>query len=148
MLRIAAIPVVILSLLLTACQTSMLKQFEQVKPGMEKDDVLTLMGSPRQTQRFHGKDRWYYVFYDERIRFEKEIQFFEGNVIYIGNKWEPSEERSAVAMDAANDLKEREWEEQAALAVEKHRKDYEEYQKSVSGNDGKIRYLPRFEPIR
>lgn len=148
MLRITAIPVVILSLLLTACQTSMLKQFEQVKPGMEKDDVLSLMGSPRQAQRFHGKDRWSYVFYDNKIRFEKEIQFFEGNVIYIGNRWEPAEDKNAVAMDAANDRKEREWEEQAALAVEKHRKDYEEYQKTVSGNDGKVRYLPKFEPVR
>ncbi len=75
MLRFAAIPVVLMALLLTACQTSMVNQFAKVRPGMEKDDVLGIMGSPTRTQRFHGKDRWTYVFYDDRIRFEKECNF-------------------------------------------------------------------------
>jgi outer membrane protein assembly factor BamE len=52
-----SIPVIVLGLLTSACQTSMLKQFDEVKPGMEKDDVLELMGSPDQTQRSQGRDR-------------------------------------------------------------------------------------------
>ncbi|WP_347358660.1 outer membrane protein assembly factor BamE [Bdellovibrio sp.] len=147
MLRYFAIPLISLSLLLTACQTSMLKQFNEVTPGMEKDDVLNLMGSPTRTQRFHGKDRWTYVFYDKRIRFEKEVQFFEGNAVYIGDTWQPAVERTAVAMDSRNDQKNREIDEMLAREVEGHRKSYEDYEKKAKGED-KVRYVPAFEPVR
>ena len=56
---------------------------------------LDIWENPSRTQRFHGKDRWTYIFYDQSIRFEKEIQFFEGNAIYIGDTWQPPEEQSA-----------------------------------------------------
>ncbi|ASD65134.1 outer membrane protein assembly factor BamE [Bdellovibrio bacteriovorus] len=147
MLRYAAIPLISLGLMLSACQTSMLKQFEEITPGMEKDDVLDLMGSPTQTQRFHGKDRWTYVFYDKRIKFVKEVQFFEGNAIYVGDVWQPPAEKNAVAMDSLNDRKNREIDEQIARDVEGHRRSYDEYEKKSKGED-KVRYVPDFEPVR
>ncbi len=147
MLRYVAIPVIAFSLLLTACQTSMLKQFAEVKPGMEKDDVLNLMGSPTRTQRFHGKDRWTYVFYDDRIRFEKEVQFFDGSAVYVGDVWQPEASKNAVAMDSFNDKKNREIDEQIAQEVEKHRKAYQLYEAESRGED-KVRYVPDFQPIR
>ncbi|WP_413569255.1 outer membrane protein assembly factor BamE [Bdellovibrio sp. HCB117] len=147
MLRYLAIPVVIIGLLTTACQTSMLKQFGEVKPGMEKDDVLDLMGSPSRTQRFHGKDRWTYVFYDDRIRFEKEVQFFNGNAIYVGDISQPEVTKTAMAVDAINDQKNKEIDEQIAKEVEQHRKEYSDYEAKARGED-KVRYVPEFESIR
>lgn len=147
MLRYAAIPLMAISLLTTACQTSMLKQFSKIQPGMEKDDVLDLMGSPTRTLRSQGKDRWTYVFYDDRIRFEKEVQFFEGNAIYVGEVWQPPTERSAVAMDTRNQQKNQEIDEAIAREVEGHRRAYDEYEKKAKGED-KVRYVPEFEPIR
>lgn len=147
MLRYLAIPVVIIGLLTTACQTSMLKQFGEVKPGMEKDDVLDLMGSPSRTQRYHGKDRWTYVFYDDRIRFEKEVQFFNGNAIYVGDISQPEVTKTAMAVDAINEQKNKEIDEQIAKEVEQHRKEYSDYEAKARGED-KVRYVPEFESIR
>ncbi|WP_291516515.1 outer membrane protein assembly factor BamE [Bdellovibrio sp. ArHS] len=147
MLRYLAIPVVLLGLLTTACQTSMLKQFGEVRPGMEKDDVLDLMGSPSRTQRFQGKDRWTYVFYDDRIRFEKEVQFFNGNAIYVGDIAQPEATKTASAIDAINDQKNKEIDEQIAKEVEQHRREYSDYEAKARGED-KVRYVPEFESIR
>jgi outer membrane protein assembly factor BamE len=147
MLRYLAIPVMLLSFMLTACQTSMLKQFSEVKPGMEKDDVLNIMGSPQRTQRFHGKDRWTYVFYDSRIRFEKEVHFFEGNATYVGEIWQPEESKSAFAVDKANDSRNVELDAQIVKDLESHRQAYEKYEAQTRGTD-KVRYVPHFEPIR
>lgn len=147
MLRYMAIPVILLGLLTTGCQTNMLNQFNAVKPGMEKDDVLDIMGSPSRAQRFHGKDRWTYIFYSDRIRFEKEVHFFENNAIYVGEIWEPEESRSAIAVDKANEAKNIEIDSQIAKDMEIHRQAYENYESHVRGTD-KVRYMPRFEPIR
>lgn len=147
MLRFLAIPLISLVMVLTACQTSMLRQFSQIKPGMEKDDVLDLMGSPTQAVRFHGKDRWMYVFYDDRIRFEKEVHFFEGNAVYVGDVWQPAEEHSAVALDAKNEQLNRELDAKVAQEVQSSRKAYDDYEKKAKGEDS-VRYAPDFEPIR
>lgn len=147
MFRYLAIPVILLGLMTTACQTSMVKQFSDIKPGMEKDDVLQLMGSPNRTQRFHGKDRWTYIFYDERIRFEKEIQFLEGSAIYIGDPWRPEPDKDAVAADRLNEEKNARMDQQLASDIKEHRRAFEAYEAKAKG-DGKVRYVPQFEPIR
>ncbi|MGZ3769433.1 MAG: outer membrane protein assembly factor BamE domain-containing protein [Bdellovibrio sp.] len=148
MLRNFAFMVIaLLGVMTTACQTSMLRQFSSVKQGMEKAEVLDLMGSPQATQRFHGKDRWTYIFYDNKIRFEKEVHFFNGTAIYVGDIWQPEPEKSAVAMDIQIEKKNREIDEQIAKAVEQHRKEYDAYESASKGQD-KVRYVPHFEPIR
>lgn len=133
--------------ILSACQGSMIRQFEEVKPGMEKNDVLALMGSPNQAQRFHGKDRWYYNFYDNNIRFQKEVHFFEGNAVYIGDTWQPPAEKSAVAQDALNAQRNRELDDQMAKDIETYRREYENYESKSKGED-KVHYVPTFEPVR
>ncbi len=147
MLRYLAIPIMLCGFMLSACQTNMINQFSAVKPGMEKDDVLNLMGSPSRTQRFHGKDRWTYIFYEDRIRFEKEVHFFENNAIYVGDIWQPEESRSAYAVDKANETKNIEVDAQIAKDMEVHRQAYDRFESQVKGTD-KVRYVPRFEPIR
>lgn len=147
MLRIMAIPLLLLCLGTTACQTSMLKQFNEISPGMEKDDVLDLMGSPNQAQRFHGKDKWTYVFYDKRIRFEKEIQFFEGNAIYVGEITQPPVEQSAIAVDARNESTNKALNEMMMKETTANRKAYDAYEAQTRGED-KVRYIPQFEPLQ
>ena len=51
------------TLFLSGCQTNMNKAFESVKTGMDKDQVLEAIGGPRAVTRFHGKDRWFIVYY-------------------------------------------------------------------------------------
>lgn len=141
--------ILLTALILSGCQTSMLKQFQSVSMGMEKADVLELMGSPRDAQRFHGKDRWKYVFYEDKIRFTKEVHFLDGTVIYVGDIWEPAYEQSAVAMDKRNQEAEKYIQQQNQSTVEAASKDssYDQYRSKVKGED-KIRYLPEFEAVR
>ena len=63
--------ITVIGSLLVGCQTNMLREYQKINPGMEKDDVLKVMGSPQRTQRFHGKDRWTYIFYYGKVRYEK-----------------------------------------------------------------------------
>lgn len=147
MLRHLAIPITLMALLTSACQTSMVKQFEEVKPGMEKAEVLAIMGSPQQTRRIHGKDRWFYNFYENKIRFQKEIQFFEGSAVYVGDISQPEVAQTAAAVDAKNAKKNQEIDDQIAADIEKHRRDYMNFESQSKGED-KVRYVPDFEPIR
>lgn len=132
---------------IAACQSSPLKDFAEVKPGMEKDDVLAVMGNPSRTQRFHGKDRWTYIFYDQRIRFEKEVQFFEGNAIYIGDTWQPPQEQSAFVADRHNEEKNASIDAELAKEASEARNGYINYEAKVKGTD-KVRYLPTFKPLQ
>lgn len=127
------------------CQSSPLKDYESLHAGMEKNDVLNIMGSPQRTQRFHGKDRWTYIFYDHNLRFEKEVQFFEGNAIYLGDTWEP--EVSAAQVDAKNELANKALEEDFVKKYESNRAEYTKYESQVHGND-RVRIVPQFEPVR
>lgn len=133
------------SLLLSACQTNMLKEYNKLHIGMEKDDVLEAMGSPQRTQRFHGKDRWTYIFYTDRVRYEKEVQFFEGNAIYVGDKWEP--EVTAAQTDAKNEAENKAVEEEAVRKYQENPQAYSNYEKEVRGMD-KVRYVPNFKPVQ
>lgn len=125
----------------------MVKQFDEIKPGMEKAQVLALLGSPNQTQRSHGKDRWFYNFYDSQIRFQKEVQFFEGSAVYVGELWQPPVTQSAASADAKNAQQDKLIDEQIAKDIEIHRRDYDGYEAKSKGED-KVRYVPQFEPIR
>jgi outer membrane protein assembly factor BamE len=137
-------------LITSACQTSVVKQFESIKPGMEKNDVIGLMGSPNQTLRVHGKDRWYYNFYEDKIRFEKEVQFINGITVYVGEVSQSPVVESANAQDARNIESDR---QQSEIQITKQseqartRGDYENYNAKIKGED-KVHYLPNFVPIR
>lgn len=131
--------------LLAACQTSMLSEYNKLHTGMEKDQVLEIMGSPQRTERFHGKDRWTYVFYDKSTKYEKEVHFFEGNAIYVGDIWQP--EVSAAQIDARNEAANKAEEEEVAKKYQNNSKEYIKYEESVHGND-KVRYVPDFKPIQ
>lgn len=131
---------------LSGCQTNMVKAFNKVKPGMDKDDVLHTMGSPRSSQRFHGKDRWRYVFYEDNIRYEKEVHFLEGLAVYVGDNWEPPVENSAVVVDQKNEEYNKRIDALLKEEAMKARSEYDEYQVQVKGTD-KVRYVPEFKGV-
>lgn len=131
--------------LVCACQTSPLDDYNKLHAGMEKDQVLDIMGSPQRTERFHGKDRWTYIFYDHNVKYEKEIHFLQGNAVYVGNVWEPTV--SAAEVDAKNEASNKTLNEELAQKYQNTATDYSNYENSVHGTD-KVRYLPTFEPVR
>jgi outer membrane protein assembly factor BamE len=147
MQKLFAIPLVMVTIFLSACQSSPLRQFSELKAGMEKDDVLNIMGSPNRSQRFHGKDRWTYVFYDNKIRFEKEIHFFEGNAVYIGEVWQPEEARSAYFADRVNEEKNKKLDDQITVEKEKATHAFQDYEGELKGTT-KVIYTPQFIPVR
>ncbi len=88
---------------LGACQTSELTLWHQVQPGMDKGEVLEIMGSPTATHRFHGKDRWLYRFYEKEKSFKKEVHFSEGIAVHVGEELPVALENSAAYIDAKNE---------------------------------------------
>jgi outer membrane protein assembly factor BamE len=123
----------------------MYKEYQKLHPGMEKDDVLDLMGSPQRTQRLQGKDRWTYVFYDNKFRHEKEVQFFEGNSVYVGDPTQP--EVSATETDAKNEASNKAIEEENQRKFQDNPKAYSNYENEVRGTD-KVRFVPDFKPVQ
>ena len=124
----------------------MVNAFNKVKTGMDKDDVLETMGSPRSSQRFHGKDRWRYVFYEDNIRYEKEVHFLEGLATYVGDTWEPPTETSAVVVDQKNEQLNNRIDALLKEEAAKAKTESGEYQLQVKGSD-KIRYVPEFKGV-
>lgn len=137
---------VVLALLLSGCQTNMLKEFDDVKAGMDKDDVLNIMGSPRSTQRFHGKDRWRYTIYNSNMRYEKEVHFKEGLAVYVGEPWEPPTELSAAVVDQKNEELNNKIDQMLKDEAQSSKTNFDAYQSKVKGED-KVRYLPEFKGV-
>jgi outer membrane protein assembly factor BamE len=76
---------------LTACQTNQVKEFSKVSAGMDKGQVLDILGSPQNSERWKGKDRWLYVMFDNSQRVVKEVQFEDGKVVYFGDEYRNNE---------------------------------------------------------
>lgn len=84
---------------LAGCQTPREKEFEGVKVGMAKDQVLNTAGNPTVSRRWKGMDRWIY-FYPSADT-SKEVHFLEGKVVYAGGAYQPPV--SAAEQDRLND---------------------------------------------
>lgn len=134
----------ILSLGLMGCQTNQLKQFDKVKVGMDKGDVLGLMGSPQKTLRWHGMDRWSYQFWQDDQFYNKEVHFNESVSKYVGEAFKP--EVSAEQQDQINEASNKDLEAQALAKKQELRKEYSDYESQVRG-ENQIRYVPTFSPV-
>jgi len=121
--------------------------FDEVKPGMDKDQVLEVIGGPRAVTRFHGKDRWFMMFYHDGVRYEREIHFTNGLVTYVGLPWEPPVEKQAVTVDRKNYEADVKTHQELVQTRGDSDKAQEEYEKRVKGED-KVRYVPTFEPVQ
>jgi len=127
------------------CATNMRQQFERVQVGMEKDDVLGLMDSPQRTQRWHGMDRWTYIFYTDGTRYEKEVHFDAGVAKYVGEVYKP--EVSATEQDIKNEEANKQVEALAQTRREEVNKAFPDYEQQSKGTDG-IRYVPQYKPVQ
>lgn len=81
--KIAVNLIAILTLL--GCTTPPLKKFPGVKVGMDKTDVLELVGSPTSKEREDGTDIWHYRFWDEDKWVDKVIIIKLDRVTYSGD---------------------------------------------------------------
>src|SRR4051812_43831188 len=124
--------------MLSACQGTPIKHFEELKPGMEKTEVIEKMGSPWTTTRLHGKDRWIYVLYDDDTRYEKEVHFLNGKVVYVGDTWKPVEEKQADVVDKKKEEDEKKFQEETQKAREENKNAYTNYEKDIKGEGKKV----------
>ena len=63
------------------CATPLHKAVNQVEPGMDKADVIDLLGPPRRTSRAQGKDHWTYTYYQNEIEQGTVISFLNSKVV-------------------------------------------------------------------
>ncbi len=95
-----------LVLLVSGCQTPRYKEFESVRGGMTKGEVLAAVGGPDRTQRWHGRDRWEYTLYGHpEGDIVREVHFENGKSTYIGPAIKPA--ISADQQDLMNHQKNR-----------------------------------------
>lgn len=95
-----------LTLLVVGCQTARYKEFETVRGGMTKGEVLAAVGGPDRTQRWHGRDRWEYTLYGHpEGDIVREVHFENGKSTYIGPAIKPA--ISADQQDLMNHQKNR-----------------------------------------
>jgi outer membrane protein assembly factor BamE len=137
------------SLFVISCQTNMVKEFDSLKVGNDKHQVIDKLGSPRHMTRMNGEDRWYYMYYNDDVRLQKEVHFKDGLVIYFGDKKAPTPELLPEAIDAKNDRisKEAELENQMKAEASKNAYlDYLKFEKKIKKQD-RVEYLPDFEPV-
>lgn len=127
----------------SACQTNDLKEFEKLKLGMDKDEVLGIMGSPRRSERRLGQDRWTYVFYNQGQLHQKSVLFDENKASYVGDPIQPAV--SAAEQDQKNEVENAALESKWAEQRIEHRKQSEEY---LNSSESKPRYVPKFEPVQ
>ena len=131
--------------LLLGCTINQKKRFDQVQVGMDKDQVLGLLASPQRTQRWQGMDRWTYIFFEDEIKFEKEIHFLEGTAAYVGDIPKPA--LSADERDKKQDEENAEYDRNYQTKRDENRKSYEDYG-SDGSNSTTPRYVPEFKPIQ
>jgi len=78
-------PVMGLILTLASCQTPRHKEFDRVRLGMLKTDVIDVAGGPTRSQRWQGRDRWIYQYEPgPSQQLTREVHFVDGKVIYAG----------------------------------------------------------------
>lgn len=138
-----------LCLFLVSCQTNMAKQFDRIKLGSDKDSVLDSLGTPRNITRMGGEDRWYYLYYQDDIRQQKEVHFRDGLVTYVGEKKKPTPDVDPIIIDAKNNELNKQLDDEADRRKDESKNaytNYMNYQKKLKKED-EIQYLPEFEPI-
>ncbi len=133
---------------LFGCQTSQVRQFSKVKTGMEKPEVLEIMGTPWTTTRLHGKDRWIYIIYEDGIRHEREVHFLNGATVYVGDAWKPEEPKTAIVEDQKNEALDKQMVEETAKIKKENKNAYSDYEKEVKGEGKKVIYMPDYEEIK
>lgn len=128
------------------CQSKPIEQFDSLKVGMTKADVLESLGSPRRIDRRQGQDRWTYEMIKEQNQELRELRFSEGRLTYLGPYQSP--QVSADEIDRKN--------EASNLALEKQREEERVADKKRASErfdfggpkTDEERFVPKFEPVQ
>jgi outer membrane protein assembly factor BamE (lipoprotein component of BamABCDE complex) len=75
------------SVLLGCSSSSAHDDFAEIKAGMDKAQVLEVMGSPRQNTRRDGRDEWNYVFCEGGRRQSGHVVFEKGEVVEVSGPY-------------------------------------------------------------
>lgn len=89
-------------LLLSSCTTPQHSFDSGLQLGMDKAEVIELMGGPQFTKRRNSEDVWQYHFYNGEQKTVKELHFRNNKVSYKGDPVGPRPGESAKAIDARN----------------------------------------------
>lgn len=146
-----AFSLLVLALTQSACQSSAKKDFERIQTGMEKVEVLDIMGDPQRKRRSQSVDHWTYVFYDEKKRVEKEVQFADGVATYVGDVKVPtvSAEEQDRLYEASNREVERRYQERREEAISNLPRYEEEMRSSPGAGRGESEggTVPSYQPV-
>jgi hypothetical protein len=99
--------------------------------------------------RINGEDHWYYMYYNDDVRLQKEVHFRDGLVVYFGDKKAPSADLMPEAIDAKNEKVNKDLDAASQARAEASKNaylDYVKYEKKVKKQD-RVDYLPEFEPV-
>lgn len=130
---------------LTGCQTQAARDFARIRPGMEKVDVVDIMGDPQRKIRRQGVDKWTYIYYDNRVRTENEVHFNEGVASYVGPHVPPA--ISAEQQDAMFAAENAALEKQIAARRAEAQSNLHRYEQEVREED--VNEPPRtWEPVQ
>ena len=135
----------VFSLIATGCESLPAHDFAELKPGMTKREVLSVMGNPQTTDRAHDLDRWRYVFYQDAKLAEKEVHFDHDRAVYIGDH--PRPQISAEEQDQIFARENLELAQNHRATREQTSKQLSSYENEIHGDD-EIRYVPEFVPVR
>lgn len=124
----------------------MVKEFERVEKGMEKAQVIDIVGSPNRTQRWRGMDRWTYIFYDSQLQAVREVHFDQGKAAYVGAQYVP--QVSAEQQDLLNENANREVDARFQRGRSGPSRGLEDYENELRGTEDNPAYVPSFEPVQ
>lgn len=120
-----ALLILVITMFLGACSTASkteVEEFKGVKNGMDKSEVLDILGSPKTSYHSNGKDVWNYEIYEKENKFRREIHFQKGLVTYNGKS----------SLDAVDRQISSDKEEAKDGEKKKEDKEFKEYKKSIS----------------
>ncbi|MGE4130939.1 MAG: outer membrane protein assembly factor BamE [Bdellovibrionales bacterium] len=75
--------VVLLPFLWMAACSSIPTLLNDIKPGMDKDQVLDRVGNPKRTFRDRGYDNWTYIYHNNNQWWRRDVVFENGKVIKV-----------------------------------------------------------------
>lgn len=113
------------SFFLISCASQPAKEFDRLKTGMDKPEVLDAVGNPKRTFRKNDKDHWIYVYYRHDREIWQDVIFSQGLVTQVSA---PSQsELTDKDLESATSLQE--FEQRARrLQREMHKKNAEGFQ--------------------
>lgn len=88
---------------IAACATTNYENFGQLEKGMDKDQVLHLVGNPKRTDRTNSIEKWSYRYFtgdNQEVENLKFVKFSNGKVIEFGNDTEETERLSDLSKSA------------------------------------------------